>query len=44
MSLPLYMDHYIKREIVAALRRYALDVLIARDDRADRLADDLLLE
>ena len=44
MSLPLYTDHNIDLDIVIAVRRFGIDVLIARDDSADRLADDLLLE
>jgi predicted nuclease of predicted toxin-antitoxin system len=42
MSLKLYMDDNVRREIVDGLRRRGVDVLTAFEDGADRLPDPQL--
>jgi len=44
MTVLLYMDHHIPRAITVGLRLRDIDVLTAREDGADQLDDDLLLQ
>lgn len=44
MSLKLYMDHNVRREITDGLRRRGIDVLTAFEDGTDRLSDPELLD
>jgi hypothetical protein len=44
MTLKLYLDHNVRREICEGLRRRGVDVLTAFEDGADRLPDPLLLD
>lgn len=44
MSLALYTDVHVRQEITDALRLRGVDVVTAREDGADRLPDDSLLD
>ena len=44
MSLALYMDHNVRREITGGLRARGVDVLTAFEDGAATLADPELLD
>ena len=44
MTVTLYMDHHIPKAITVGLRLRDVDVITAREDGADQLDDDLLLQ
>ncbi len=44
MTLALYMDHHVKRQVTAGLRRRGVDVLTAFEDGADTLPESDLLD
>lgn len=44
MSIKLYMDHHIPREITNGLRLRKIDVLTALEDHTERLQDPDLLD
>ena len=44
MSLALYMDVHVRRQITEGLRRRGVDVLTAQDDGTTELADPELLD
>jgi len=44
MSVGLYMDHHVHREITAALRRRGVDVLTSAEDDTATIADPALLD
>ena len=44
MSVGLYFDHNARPQIADGLRRRDVDVLLAREDGAERMADERLLE
>jgi predicted nuclease of predicted toxin-antitoxin system len=44
MSLRLYFDHNVRIEIAEGLRRRGIDVVTAREDGTQRLADSELLD
>lgn len=44
MSLGLYFDHHVMRAVLVGLRLRDVDVLTAYEDKADLLADPVLLD
>jgi len=44
VTVRLFMDHHVRSAITDGLRSRGVDVLTAYEDRAHRLADELLLE
>jgi len=44
LTLRFYMDHHVPVAITEALRRRGVDVLTAKEDGAERLDDEALLE
>jgi hypothetical protein len=44
MTLALFMDHHVKRQVTAGLRRRGVDVLTALEDGANTLPDPDLLD
>ena len=44
MTVALYMDHHVPKAITVGLRLRNVDVIIAHEDGADQLDDDVLLK
>lgn len=44
MSIRLYMDHHVRAEITAGLRRRAVDVVTAEEDGSSTFSDPDLLD
>ncbi len=44
MTVALYMDHNVPRQVTARLRRCGVDVITAYDDGAQRMGDPALLD
>jgi hypothetical protein len=44
VTVPLYADHNIRDDIVIGVRAYGIDVLMAREDKSERLPDESLLD